>query len=124
MRRSRPQALLIDVTDWERVPPELLAFAAEAHAAGRAVAVVAEASADPGVPLLDRARLGAAKPTREYFAAACAALATAADRCLFVDERDWNVRGARAAGLSAYRWNGPDDLPYLRATLDLGDADG
>lgn len=121
MRRSRPEALLIDFTGWERVPPELVAFAREAHAAGRRVAIVADEPPDPTLPRLDRERLGARKPTREYFAAACAALATAADRCLFVDERDWNIRGARAAGLSAYRWNGPDDLPYLRATLDLAD---
>lgn len=119
MRRSHPSALLVDFTGWERVPPELVAFTAEVRAAGRQVGVVADSPPEPGLPLLDRERLGAAKPTREYFAAACAALATAPEACLFVDERDWHIRGARAAGLSAFRWNGPDDLPYLRATLDL-----
>jgi putative hydrolase of the HAD superfamily len=38
---------------------------------------------------------------------------------LFVDDSDRCVRGARVAGLSAYRWNGPDDLPYLRSALGL-----
>lgn len=119
MRRSYPTALLIDFHGWEQVPPELVAFATEARAAGRQVAVVADSPPAPELPLLDRERLGASKPTREYFAAACAALATVPEQCLFVDEQDWNIRGARVAGLSAYRWNGPDDLPYLRATLDL-----
>lgn len=119
MRRSRPTALLIDFNGWAQVPPELVAFAAEARAAGRRVAIVADPPPDSGLPLLEPEHLGAAKPTREYFAAACAALATVPEQCLFVDEQDWNIRGARVAGLSAYRWNGPDDLPYLRATLDL-----
>ena len=47
---------------------------------------------------------------------------TPPERCLFVDDQERNVRGARAAGLSAYRWNGPADLPYLRAALGLGAA--
>jgi len=38
---------------------------------------------------------------------------------LFVDDDDRVVRGARAAGLSAYRWAGPEHLSYLRKVLDL-----
>ena len=63
--------------------------------------------------------VGAHKPTREFFAAVCAALGRPASRCLFVDDDDRNVRGARAAGLPAYRWNGTGDLPYLRAALGM-----
>jgi putative hydrolase of the HAD superfamily len=36
---------------------------------------------------------------------------------LFVDDEDRNVRGAREAGLAAFRWTGPMDLPYVRAAL-------
>ncbi|TDC32966.1 HAD family hydrolase [Micromonospora sp. 15K316] len=62
-------------------------------------------------------RLGVNKPAKEYFQAACQAVATPPDRVLFVDDEDWSVRGARAAGLSAHRWTGPGDLRYLRAAL-------
>jgi putative hydrolase of the HAD superfamily len=57
------------------------------------------------------------KPTGEFFRLACAALGVAPSRCLFVDDEERNVRGARAAGLSAYRFTSPADLPYLAAAL-------
>ena len=68
--------------------------------------------------------LGTHKPTPEYFAAACAAVGTPPGRCLFVDDSDRNVRAARVAGLSAYRWNGVKDLPYLRAALGMAQPRG
>ncbi|MEU7958080.1 HAD family hydrolase [Micromonospora humida] len=63
--------------------------------------------------------VGVHKPAKEYFQAACAALETPPARVLFVDDEDWAIRGARAAGLSAYRWSGPEGLRYLRAALGL-----
>jgi putative hydrolase of the HAD superfamily len=69
--------------------------------------------------VLNSSVLGVPKPSPEYFARACRALRTPPDRVLFVDDSDRFVRGARAAGLSAYRWTGPADLPYLRAALGL-----
>jgi putative hydrolase of the HAD superfamily len=63
--------------------------------------------------------IGVYKPTREFFAEACGAIGIPAARVLFVDDEDRNVRGARAAGLAAYRWNGPMDVAYLRAALGL-----
>jgi len=63
--------------------------------------------------------IGVHKPTREFFTTACMAVRTPPARCFFVDDDDRHVRGARVAGLSAYRWNGPADLPYLRAALAL-----
>jgi len=59
------------------------------------------------------------KPAPEYFGAACLALRTRPDHVLFVDDSDRFIRGARAAGLSAHRWTGPADIPYIRAALDL-----
>jgi putative hydrolase of the HAD superfamily len=47
------------------------------------------------------------------------AVRTDPPRCFFVDDNGRNIRGARVAGLSAYRWNGPTDLPYLRAAMAL-----
>ena len=63
--------------------------------------------------------IGVHKPAQEYFQAACVALDTPPARVLFVDDEDWAVRGARAAGLSAHRWGGHADLRYLRAALRL-----
>jgi putative hydrolase of the HAD superfamily len=63
--------------------------------------------------------LGAHKPTKEYFVEACRAVGAAPARTLFVDDDDRSVGGARAAGLSAYRWDGPAGLPYLRAALTM-----
>ncbi|WFE49838.1 HAD-IA family hydrolase [Micromonospora sp. WMMD1155] len=68
--------------------------------------------------VVNSSTLGVHKPAPEYFQAACVALATAPARVLFVDDEDWAVRGARAAGLSAHRWGGHADLRYLRAALD------
>ncbi len=128
-RRSRAEALLIDLDGVVRVPSgvdaEVLSFVREVRAVGRRVVLVADDTADvPRLGLadefdgvLDASASGAGKPRREFFAAACDAASTPAAQCLFVDDEDRNVRGARAAGLSAYRWNGPADLPYLRAAL-------
>jgi putative hydrolase of the HAD superfamily len=63
------------------------------------------------------AAIGTHRPTREFFQAACLAVRTPPNRCLYVDDEDRNISAARVAGLSAYRWNGPADLPYLRAAL-------
>jgi putative hydrolase of the HAD superfamily len=61
--------------------------------------------------------IGVHKPTREFFHEVCVAMNRPPERCLFVDDEDRNVRGARVAGLSAYRWSGDGDLAYLRAAL-------
>jgi putative hydrolase of the HAD superfamily len=123
------------LADWEayrgEVVPEVLAFVKEVRASGRPVALATNAT---DVLDADLAALGLVgqfdavvnssvlrvhKPTREFFDAACRAVQTPPNRCLFVDDSDRNVRGARVAGLSAYRWSGPADLPYLRASLGL-----
>jgi putative hydrolase of the HAD superfamily len=63
--------------------------------------------------------IGVHKPAKEFFLAACRAIETPPNRCLFVDDDDRDVRAARAAGLSGYRYTGPADFPYLRAALGL-----
>ncbi|MET0423747.1 MAG: HAD-IA family hydrolase, partial [Actinoplanes sp.] len=59
------------------------------------------------------------KPAPEFFAKACELIGVLPKHVLFVDDDDRVVRGARAAGLSAYRWTGPQHLTYLRKALDL-----
>lgn len=123
------------VDEWQayrgEVDSDALAFVREVRAAGRPVALATNATdrlgadlavlglADEFDTVVNSAQVGARKPVREFFSAASAALRVPLDRCLVVDDEDRNVRGARLAGLPAYRWTGPADLPYLRAALGL-----
>jgi len=38
---------------------------------------------------------------------------------LFIDDDDRAVRGARVAGMPAYRWSSRRDFTYLRAALGV-----
>jgi putative hydrolase of the HAD superfamily len=123
------------VAEWQRyrgeVDPDVLAFVREARAAGVPVAIATNATDHLDADLaalgltgevdavVNSSVVGAHKPTREFFAAAAQALGRLPSQLLLVDDSDRFVRGARVAGLSAYRWNGPADLPYLRAALGL-----
>lgn len=121
------------VAEWQtyrgEVDADVLTFVREVRAAGLPVGLATNATdlldADLAAlgligevdRVLNSSVLGVHKPTKEYFQVACQAMGTPPDRLLFVDDDDRSVRGARVAGLSAYRWNGPRDLPYLRAAL-------
>ncbi|MEO3744688.1 HAD-IA family hydrolase [Plantactinospora sp. B5E13] len=123
------------VDEWQayrgEVDPDVLALARDARAAGVRVGLATNATdlLDADLKLLgltdevdavvNSSRLGVHKPAKEYFPQACLAVGAPPARVLLVDDDDRSVRGARAAGLSAYRWNGPDDLRYLRAALAL-----
>jgi putative hydrolase of the HAD superfamily len=124
------------VAEWQRyrgeVDPDVLAFVRAARAAGVPVGIATNATDHLDADLealgltgevdavVNSSVVGAHKPTREFFTAACLALHTPPDRVLLVDDSDRFVRGARVVGLPAYRWTGPADLPYLRAALGLG----
>ncbi|HEX6870311.1 MAG TPA: HAD-IA family hydrolase [Micromonosporaceae bacterium] len=121
------------VAQWQvdrgQVVPELLAFVREIRASGVPVALATNATtildqdlARLGLSgefdvVVNSSLVGAHKPSPEFFAAATTAVRIPPGRCLFVDDDDRHIRGARVAGLSAYRWNGPADLPYVRAAL-------
>ncbi|MGC5050615.1 HAD family hydrolase [Micromonospora sp. DT48] len=121
------------VAQWQRyrgeVDAEVLAFVREVRAAGIRVGLGTNATdlldadltalglTDELDVVVNSSVIGVHKPAPEYFQAACAALETSPSRVLFVDDEDRAISGARAAGLSAYRWNGPADLRYLRAAL-------
>ncbi|MGC9666312.1 HAD family hydrolase [Planosporangium sp. 12N6] len=111
--------------------PEVLAFVDEVRAAGRRVGLAANAMddfdavltryglADRFDVIVNSSKIGVHKPAKEFFVQACLAMEKPPSRCLFVDDDDRDVRAARVAGLSAYRYNGPEDFPYLRAVLGL-----
>jgi putative hydrolase of the HAD superfamily len=119
------------IATWDAYPgevvPEMLAFVREVRGAGVPVVLATNGTdalerelAAVGLSgefdaVVNSSQVGAHKPTREFFEAACAAVDTPAQRCLFIDDEDRNVRGARVAGLSAYRYSGPHDFGYLRA---------
>ncbi|XTZ13406.1 HAD-IA family hydrolase [Micromonospora echinospora] len=121
------------VTQWQayrgEVDPDVLAFVREVRAAGIPVGLATNATdlldADLAAlglteeldAVVNSSALGVHKPAKEYFRAACEALRTPPDRVLFVDDDDRMVSGARVAGLSAYRWSGPEGLRYVRAAL-------
>ena len=125
------------VAEWQsyrgEVDPDALAFVREIRAAGRPVGLATNAT-DLLLGDLDELgltgefdvvvnswELGIHKPAPEFFARACELIGEEPKRVLFVDDDDRVVRGARAAGLSAYRWTGPLHLPYLRKVFDLPD---
>jgi putative hydrolase of the HAD superfamily len=113
------------------VQPEVLGFVREVRAAAVPVALATNATDSLDADLahlglagefdavVNSAVLRVAKPAPEYFRLACRALGTVPADCLFVDDLDRNVRGARAVGLCAHRWSGPGDLDYLRAALGV-----
>ena len=123
------------VAKWQEhrgyVDLEVLAFIREVRAAGRPVGLATNATdlLRGDLAALDLAgefdavisswELKIHKPAPEFFAAACAELGVEPPWVLFVDDDDRSVRGARAAKLPAYRWTGPDGLPYLRRALGL-----
>ncbi|HEY0696824.1 MAG TPA: HAD-IA family hydrolase [Micromonospora sp.] len=126
---------LAAVRQWQahrgEVDAEVLAFVRQARAAGVPVGLATNATdlldadlatlglTDEFDVVVNSSRLGVCKPMKEYFQQACRLVGAPPDRVLFVDDDDRVVRGARVAGLSAYRWNGPADLRYLRAALGM-----
>jgi putative hydrolase of the HAD superfamily len=123
------------VAEWQAyrgaVDPEALAFVREVRAAGRKVGLATNSTdlLDADLAQLDLAAdfdavinswdLKIHKPAPEFFQQACELIGEPPKRVLFVDDDDRVIRGARAAGLSAYRWTGPQHLPYLRKALAL-----
>ena len=123
------------VAEWQEYrgepDPEVLAFIREVRAGGRKVGL-----ATNGTDLLaaDLDLLGLTgevdivinswdlkvhKPAPEFFRKACLSIGNLPKHVLFVDDDDRVIRGARVAGLSGYRWAGPEHVPYLRKVLDL-----
>jgi len=123
------------VSEWQayrgEVDHDVLALVREVRAAGLPVGLATNATdrldgdlATLGLTgevdtVVNSSVLGIHKPAPEFFTAAVEAVGVPAGLVLFVDDDDRAVRGARASGLLAYRWTGPEGLPYVRAALDF-----
>lgn len=111
--------------------PDALAFVREVRAAGRKVGLATNATdrlrgdldalglAGEVDEVISSWEIKTHKPAREFFTKACQTIGVLPKFVLFIDDDDRAVRGARAAGLSAYRWSGPEHLDYLRKALDI-----
>ncbi|MER7006363.1 HAD-IA family hydrolase [Dactylosporangium sp. NPDC000555] len=113
------------------VSPEVLQFVRDVRAAGHPVCIATNSTVEfrdvlKSFDLVDEfdavansAEIGVHKPAKEYFLAACTLVDTPPARCMLVDDTDRMIRGARAAGLSAYRYTPGDDLSYPRRAFGL-----
>jgi len=123
------------VAEWQayhgEVDPDALAFVREVRAAGRKVGLATNATDRLAADLEELELTGEIdfvinswdlkihKPAPEYFVRAAELIGELPKHILFVDDDDRAVRGARAAGMSAYRWTGTQHLPYLRKVFEL-----
>ncbi|MEV6931481.1 HAD-IA family hydrolase [Dactylosporangium sp. NPDC051485] len=113
------------------VDPDVLQFVRDVRAAGHPVCVATNSTVEFREVLESfdlatefdavaiSAEIGVHKPAKEYFQAACALIGTPPARCMLVDDTDRMIRGARAAGLTAYRYMPGDDLSYPRRAFGL-----
>jgi putative hydrolase of the HAD superfamily len=130
-----PDRAAAAVAEWQRdrgvVDEEVLGFVREVRAAGRPVGLATNGTDRLRGDLLSLGlagevdvvvsswEIGIHKPAPEFFARACAAVELEPHWVLFVDDDDRAVRGARVAGMPAFRWTGPQDLPYMEGALGL-----
>jgi putative hydrolase of the HAD superfamily len=108
----------IDIEGWSQLEPASLELLAALDEAGAALALLSNAPASFArfAETQDwagffRVRvfsgdLGVAKPDPEIFETLLSRLGASAGDCLFFDDRQSNVDGARAVGLRAHRWRG------------------
>jgi putative hydrolase of the HAD superfamily len=132
-RVGGPAAARSLLVEWDSyrgtVVPEVLTFVRSVRQGGIRVVLATNATDDLDLDLAafgltgefdavaNSAALGVSKPAAEFFGLACDLAGQPPERCLLVDDTDRNVRGARAAGLLAMRFNGVADLAYVRAAL-------
>jgi putative hydrolase of the HAD superfamily len=135
---SIAEALHVDasvVLEWDadkgEIVPEVLQFVKDVRKAGMKVGLATNAMDDLADVLAlhgitkqfdavaNSSEIGVHKPAPGYFRAACALVGAHPRQCLFIDDTDRNIRAARAAGLSAYRYTPGDDLSYARKALGL-----
>jgi putative hydrolase of the HAD superfamily len=116
-----------DVTGWSVIEPASTELLASLNDAGRSLALLSNAPVSFArfAERQDWARhfqvrvfsgdVRQAKPDREIFETLLSRLEARPDDCVFFDDRQSNVDGARAAGLRAHRWQGVETaLAHIR----------
>ncbi|HET6503413.1 MAG TPA: HAD-IA family hydrolase [Amycolatopsis sp.] len=110
----------LDAAGWSRIEPATLELLAALSASGAALALLSNAPASfaryaERQSWAGRFRVrvfsgdvGVAKPDAEIFEILLSRLGATAADCLFFDDRQSNVDGARALGLRAHVWRGAD----------------
>jgi len=117
----------IDIEGWSHVEPASAELLAALDEAGARLALLSNAPASFArfAERQDWARhfrvrvfsgdVGVAKPDAAIFETLLARLAAQPGDCLFLDDRQSNVDGARAVGLRAHRWLGVEAAGELLA---------
>jgi putative hydrolase of the HAD superfamily len=135
-RLSRARAAVADwQSDLGEVDEEMLGFVREVRAAGLPVALCVNGTnrltsdleelelIEEFDVVVNSWDLKLRKPDKAYFIEASAMVGVPPKRCLFLDDTDRIINGARAAGMAAYRFTGHEDLDYLRKALGLTSAE-
>ncbi|KAA9161080.1 HAD-IA family hydrolase [Amycolatopsis acidicola] len=115
----------IDIAGWSNVRPESRELLAALDDAGAALALLSNAPSSFARYAEKQAwaehfrvrvfsgDVGVAKPDAKIFELLLARLGAEAGECLFFDDRQSNVDGARAVGLHAHRWLGVEAAQAL-----------
>lgn len=115
------QLTRIDIEGWSNVRPECLELLDALAEAGTPLALLSNAPSSFGRfaeaqpwarhfrELVFSGDVRMAKPDKEIFDLLVSRLGAAPEDCLFFDDRQSNVNGARAAGLRAQQWRGADE---------------
>ncbi|MTD58038.1 HAD-IA family hydrolase [Amycolatopsis sp. RM579] len=108
----------IDIEGWSTLEPSTVELITALAIADKALALLSNAPvsfarhaekqdwAKNFRVLLFSGDVGVAKPDPEIFKLLLERLDVPADECVFFDDRESNVEGARAAGLQAFQWRG------------------
>ncbi|HKD97317.1 MAG TPA: HAD-IA family hydrolase [Micromonosporaceae bacterium] len=134
-RVGGPAAAEALVETWDayrgEVVPEVRTTIAELRASGVPVALCTNATDDIRSDLetfeltdafdavVASCEIGAVKPMPEFYRAAADAIGVPAHDCLFVDDVERNVAGARNVGMVGFRYSTTADLAYIRAALTV-----
>lgn len=113
------ELIAMDDAQWTRVNPEMLGLARELKEAGLKIAILSNMQVDmlrvmrakfEWLPEFDvqmySCEVGIVKPKREIYLECAERLGVEPSACLFLDDKDPNVRGAEVAGMHALLFHG------------------
>jgi putative hydrolase of the HAD superfamily len=130
-----PDLIRHDVDSWSDLREEMWTLAAAVRSAGMRLALLSNCTAELLVRLQTEHRLasrfdvviasceaGVVKPERRIYEICLARLGMPAAATLFVDDREDNLRAARAVGIRTLHFTGDESIAPLRAAIFGADA--